>query len=549
MRHILLALRMLAGKHSGENQGVLLWSILCDLQITDYLGYFTLDSGAYNAVTLRWLAEKMEIERGWTFDVDERYIRCFGHVLNLIVEAFLIGSHYSNLKRVLLEIEHERQNIAGTPDLTAAQRRREFEAQEARELAEWRKTGPLGKLRNIIVSISRSHNRRELFITIVRKCKADGRIASDVKAELLVVPNDTRWNSTCDAIARAQKLRPAVQQYLDLHRGPAEDQLSSADWQNLALVHEILQPFRVYTLALEGNKDNGALYDIIRLFESLRKILTSAYCQHLVPRPQLAASLDFAIKKLNKYYNDAQLPSVVYAAVVLHPDLKMRYFEAVYRDNPTKLDSIKSKVQDIWAKHYERTFPTSAECETQQSQMYADIQTESQAEPSQTTEFGGTASQVDDLFNSWKLEYPGSASQLGGGDIGGSFGELDTYLSEPSQKTTNPVEWWIANEERYPILSKLALNIHSIPAMSAECERVFSNTKLVLTERRCRMGDNAIEANQVLRSWIRGGLIAFEQSAKVIGALREMDSDFRRRNPKPEADGEETASEDDDDEL
>ncbi|RPA83707.1 hypothetical protein BJ508DRAFT_183569, partial [Ascobolus immersus RN42] len=65
---------------------------------------------------------------------------------------------------------------------------------------------------------------------------------------------------------------------------------------------------------------------------------------------------------------------------------------------------------------------------------------------------------------------------------------------------------WIVNQDRFPLLSKLALNILSIPAMSAECERVFSNAKLILTERRRTIGDEALEANQVLRAWIRAGL-------------------------------------------
>lgn len=170
VRHVLIALHNLPGRHSGENQGILLWNILVEFGLAEKLGWFTLDSGAYNGTTLAWLGETLRRERGWYFDAKERYIRCFGHTLNLIVEAFLIGTHYTDLKKAINEIEKERGNIQDSTQ-SSATRQAEFQVQEDREMAIWRKTGALGKLRNIIVWITRSHNRRESFIKSVQKCK------------------------------------------------------------------------------------------------------------------------------------------------------------------------------------------------------------------------------------------------------------------------------------------------------------------------------------------------------------------------------------------
>ena len=39
---------------------------------------------------------------------------------------------------------------------------------------------------------------------------------------------------------------------------------------------------------------------------------------------------------------------------------------------------------------------------------------------------------------------------------------------------SNPIKWFIRNKETYPILSKLALEVLSIPASSASSERAFS---------------------------------------------------------------------------
>jgi hypothetical protein len=51
----------------------------------------------------------------------------------------------------------------------------------------------------------------------------------------------------------------------------------------------------------------------------------------------------------------------------------------------------------------------------------------------------------------------------------------------------------------------MALDILSIPAMSAEPERLFSGAALTITERRNRLGVESVEALECLKSWYRGG--------------------------------------------
>jgi hypothetical protein len=60
----------------------------------------------------------------------------------------------------------------------------------------------------------------------------------------------------------------------------------------------------------------------------------------------------------------------------------------------------------------------------------------------------------------------------------------------------------------------------TIPVMSVERERVFSASQITLSDRRCRMGDGAIEALECLKSWQRDGLIAASRDdIKVIEGL------------------------------
>jgi len=81
------------------------------------------------------------------------------------------------------------------------------------------------------------------------------------------------------------------------------------------------------------------------------------------------------------------------------------------------------------------------------------------------------------------------------------------------------VSYWRtkALEPQWKDLARMALDYLTILAMSAEPERVFSAAKITLTDWRCRMGDDAIEALECLKSWQRDGLIAAtKQDIKVI---------------------------------
>ena len=49
----------------------------------------------------------------------------------------------------------------------------------------------------------------------------------------------------------------------------------------------------------------------------------------------------------------------------------------------------------------------------------------------------------------------------------------------------------------------MALDILSIPAMSADPERLFSGAKITISDRRNRLGIYTIEALECLKSWLK----------------------------------------------
>ena len=57
-----------------------------------------------------------------------------------------------------------------------------------------------------------------------------------------------------------------------------------------------------------------------------------------------------------------------------------------------------------------------------------------------------------------------------------------------------PTKYWVGLQDRYPNLSKLALDVLSIPASSCECERVFSELGDLLEPRRRKISPELLAA-------------------------------------------------------
>jgi hAT family C-terminal dimerisation region len=63
----------------------------------------------------------------------------------------------------------------------------------------------------------------------------------------------------------------------------------------------------------------------------------------------------------------------------------------------------------------------------------------------------------------------------------------------------DPLEYWNYRIRPQPDLARFALDMLALPVSSAECERVFSSAKLLITNR-CLKPD-IIEANECLKAW------------------------------------------------
>jgi hypothetical protein len=88
---------------------------------------------------------------------------------------------------------------------------------------------------------------------------------------------------------------------------------------------------------------------------------------------------------------------------------------------------------------------------------------------------------------------------------GGRRDELFLYLEEPVIGHMGVMEYWRSREQKWPSLARMAFYFLAIPAMSSECERMFSSCAK-LTERSKLSGD-MLWHQECLKNWQRRGAI------------------------------------------
>ena len=71
---------------------------------------------------------------------------------------------------------------------------------------------------------------------------------------------------------------------------------------------------------------------------------------------------------------------------------------------------------------------------------------------------------------------------------------------DKSKLSSNPLEFWKVNHEKFPRLSCLARSIFSIPATSAGIEREFSGAGVVMHERRTNLNPEQVDNILLVRS-------------------------------------------------
>lgn len=76
----------------------------------------------------------------------------------------------------------------------------------------------------------------------------------------------------------------------------------------------------------------------------------------------------------------------------------------------------------------------------------------------------------------------------------------------------------------YPNLAQMAFDLCAIPAMSSECERSFSKASYTISAWRSTLGNDTVEAGEVLRSWVSADMVVSSApTTNIVSDEPELD--------------------------
>ncbi len=227
---------------------------------------------------------------------------------------------------------------------------------------------------------------------------------------------------------------------------------------------------------LEGNAgsagiegSHGALWEVLKCMDYLSSKLEEARkASPASDDSYFRNSVDWAHAKLQKYYKLSDETPYYRAALALHPQYKLDYFEEHWRLFPKWISAAKTAIRGLYIEYLVK---------------YTEATSSHSDDPESTSEMT-----VFDSFGAGSKAFLQKKRRR-------CVDEYDRFmLNDDIDETTEPLKWWRERQTQYPILSRLAFDLFSIPGMSSECERVFSAAKKIVTDERNQLSAETIEA-------------------------------------------------------
>lgn len=436
LQSLVLALKEVEGEHSGENMSKYVMEVILDYSFEKNLGYFVMDNALDNDTLLTNISLSLRRDYKLPYDPIHHRLRCQGHIINLAIKSFLFVTDQEN-------IEEDKEINVYVVTL--------------KQIEEWRKKGPLGKLHNFVVWLAASTQRLHNFLDVSH----NHRLPRD---------NSTRWNSWYMMLMTAWNLRDLIDEFFNLYATAdlEQDRLTDVEWATIRTIKEFLEKLSMATKACESAQATLDLVlpctdFVLHCFEQAKK----DYENNAIFAPMFNSGW----AKMDKYFRLSDKSSANVAALVLHPSKKWRWIERHWHKD--WVPTAKLAVNELWEKKYKPISTLSANTSTN---------TSTKKPPNAFLQW--INDDVDEELADEYERYCAMAVILG---------------------IKQGYRWWLeeTQQKRFPHLSKMALDILSIPAMSADPERLFSGAKITITDRRNRLGITTIQALECLKSWLR----------------------------------------------
>jgi hypothetical protein len=260
------------------------------------------------------------------------------------------------------------------------------------------------------------------------------------------------------------------------------DQLNTEEWSILREIKNFLAILKSTTKSLKGHQQG--LDKVIPSMDFILAQFEKAKIKYMED-DVLKNMVNSGWQKMEKYYSKTDESPAYAAAIILHPTRKIECIDQFWR--PSWHEKAKNAVRKLWEDEYKPKDTLNAVTST----------------PQRTTK----------EFELWidAIDTPVFEDD-----------EYDPYIkAERAYGFDRPITWWLQDSQQkaYPNLSRMALDILSIPAMSSDPERAFSAAKITLTDRRNKLSIEMIECLECLKSWV--GQVEWEQDKDEFYRIKE----------------------------
>ena len=316
-------------------------------------------------------------------------------------------------------------------------------------------------------------------------------IQRDLQSEVLRPVQDvsTRWNSTYNMIARLLKIKSSISVFCSETEGMQDKTLTANMWNLLENVKNLLEPIEVLTRDLSAH--DACLSCVIPAVLGLKLALNADSRDAGVKTMKLGL-----LTALDDRFSSLSTMTVATSATALDPRFKLLYFQSDALRDATRSDILNAALALSRDNAADQSDSAGAAGVSGQSQ---DLTTVDRDDSGTGTSAGGNEN-LDIWSALWKFgnsAVPSASAGNASTSLSDSSVmvnvEVTTYFSEPViPPKENPLLWWKFNQNRFPVLSRLAQAFLAAPPSSVQSERIFSTAGDVYGDHRARLlPDNA----------------------------------------------------------
>lgn len=321
----------------------------------------------------------------------------------------------------------------------------------------------VSKVRTLVAHFKRSSKATLKFIEVQKQA---GREPKKLLQDVV-----TRWNSTFYMLDRILELEEEVRTTMALLNVTNLPIISVEEWQFLTQLRNALKPMEEVTKIISGQK-YVTLSSVIILTKGLESMFLEMLDENLLlPIQNLVREI---LKGITDRLGNLENSKTLLISTFLDP----RFKNVGYSEEGVA-DRTKQWVENLVVGKINESV-TVRENQASASTSTTSSSSQSVESPSVWGHFTKKASL------SSKSTVSSSRSR--------AIIEVQRYLEEDLlDKNEDPLEWWRYHSYNYPYLSKVVIEKFGTVATSVPCERVFSKSGQLISERRSRISSNKVK--------------------------------------------------------